>query len=65
MNFPRGSKPYMLRVSPDGKVVWVQTSGAKTNVVLDAESMETLHERTDGRDRSSPLSARLVVATES
>jgi YVTN family beta-propeller protein len=32
----------MLRVSPDGKYVWVQTSAANTNVVLDAETMETV-----------------------
>jgi YVTN family beta-propeller protein len=33
----------MLRVSPDGSIVWVQTAGENTNVVLDTESMETLH----------------------
>ncbi len=32
----------MLRVSPDGKEVWVQTGRANTNVVLDAETMQTL-----------------------
>ncbi len=49
VEFPAGSKPYMLRVSPDGKVVWVQTAGENTNVVLDAESMETLHTEPVGR----------------
>ena len=39
----------MLRVSPDGGVVWVQTVGANTNVVLDAASMETLHTEPTGR----------------
>ena len=39
----------MLRVSPDGVVVWVQTAGAMSNVVLDAESMETLHTEPVGR----------------
>jgi YVTN family beta-propeller protein len=39
----------MLRVSPDGKVVWVQTAGANTNVVLDVESMKTLHSEPVGR----------------
>lgn len=39
----------MLRVSPDGGVVWVQTAGEHTNVVLDAESMETLHTEPVGR----------------
>ena len=33
----------MLRVSPDGTTVWVQTAAANTNAVLDVESMETLH----------------------
>jgi YVTN family beta-propeller protein len=33
----------MLRVSPDGEVVWVQTAGEHTNVVLDTETMETVH----------------------
>jgi DNA-binding beta-propeller fold protein YncE len=33
----------MLRVSPDGDTVWVQTAAANTNAVLDVESMETLH----------------------
>jgi DNA-binding beta-propeller fold protein YncE len=39
----------MLRVSPDGKIVWVLTSGSNTNVVLDAESMETLHSEPTGK----------------
>ena len=47
--FPTGSKPYMLRVSPDGKVVWVQTSGVNTNVVLDVESMDVLHREATGK----------------
>jgi DNA-binding beta-propeller fold protein YncE len=29
----------MLRVSPDGKVVWVQTQATSENVVLDVETM--------------------------
>ncbi|MCD6031819.1 MAG: hypothetical protein K0S78_4001, partial [Thermomicrobiales bacterium] len=33
----------MLRVSPDGAIVWVQTASAQTNAVLDVETMETLH----------------------
>jgi YVTN family beta-propeller protein len=32
----------MLRVSPDGKEVWVQTASG-SNVVLDSRSLETLH----------------------
>ena len=38
----------MLRVSPDGEVVWVQTAAAKTNVVLDVERMETQHSEPTG-----------------
>ena len=49
VEFPAGSKPYMLRVSPDGSVVWVQTAGKNTNAVLDTESMETLHAEPLGR----------------
>ena len=33
----------MLRVSPDGKQLWVQTGETNTNVVLDAETLDTLH----------------------
>jgi hypothetical protein len=39
----------MLRVSPDGAVVWVQTAGTSRNVVLDATTMETLHTEATGR----------------
>ena len=39
----------MLRVSPNGAVIWVQTAGATSNVVLDATTMETLHTETTGR----------------
>jgi DNA-binding beta-propeller fold protein YncE len=42
VEFPEGSKPWMLRVSPDGKEVWVQTATG-SNVVLDARTLETLH----------------------
>ena len=40
--FPEGSKPWMLRVSPDGREVWVQTASG-SNAVLDARTLETLH----------------------
>ena len=40
--FPEGSRPWMLRVSPDGREVWVQTAGG-SNVVLDSQSLETLY----------------------
>jgi len=49
VEFPAGSKPYMLRVSPDGKDLWVQTGEADTNVVLDVESMEVLQTEPVGR----------------
>lgn len=42
VNFPPGSKPYMLRVSPDGKEVWVQTASTNTNAVLDPDTMAIL-----------------------
>ena len=42
--FPAGSRPYMLRVSPDGRVVWVQTAGTNLNVVLDSDTLEVLQE---------------------
>jgi DNA-binding beta-propeller fold protein YncE len=42
VEFPEGSKPWMLRVSPDGKEVWVQTATG-SNLVLDAQTLETLH----------------------
>jgi DNA-binding beta-propeller fold protein YncE len=42
VQFPEGSKPWMLRASPDGKEVWVQAATG-SNQVLDAQSLETLH----------------------
>lgn len=42
IEFPEGSRPWMLRVSPDGKVVYVQTASG-SNVVLDARTLEKLH----------------------
>ena len=42
VSFPARSKPHMLRVSPDGKEVWVQTAEANTNVVLDASNLAVL-----------------------
>lgn len=49
VELPRGSKPWMLRVSPDGKEVWVQTGAANTNVVLDAQTMAVLRTTPTGR----------------
>ena len=42
VGFPEGSRPWMLRASPDGKEVWVQTASGQ-NVVLDSRTLETLH----------------------
>jgi DNA-binding beta-propeller fold protein YncE len=47
--FPAGSKPHMLRVSPDGKEVWVQTAEANTNVVLDARDLSVLSTQPTGK----------------
>ena len=67
MEFLEGSKPYMLRVTPDGKELWVQTVGANTNVVLDAESMEVLHTEPTGRgpvqSAFGPTSGRYGLVT--
>jgi DNA-binding beta-propeller fold protein YncE len=49
MPFPPASKPYMLRVTPDGLHVWVQTGGAQTNVVLDVETMTVVHTEPTGK----------------
>src|SRR4026207_2287469 len=42
VSFPARSRPHMLRVSPDGKEVWVQTAEANTNVLLDASDLSVL-----------------------
>ena len=39
----------MLRVAPDGRYLWVQTVGAQTNVVLDAETMEAVRTTPTGQ----------------
>jgi len=49
VSFPARSKPHMLRVSPDGKEVWVQTVGASTNVVLDANDLSVLSTEATGK----------------
>jgi YVTN family beta-propeller protein len=50
VSFPTGSKPFMLRVSPNGKVVWVQTQTTAQNVVLDVETMDVLNSVPAGLD---------------
>src|SRR5215207_6298562 len=42
VELPEGSRPWMLRVSPNGREVWVQTASG-SNAVLDAQTLETLH----------------------
>jgi len=49
VSFPARSKPHMLRVSPDGKEVWVQTAEANTNVVLDAADLTVLATQPTGK----------------
>jgi len=49
VSFPARSKPHMLRVSADGKEVWVQTADANTNVVLDATDLAVLSTQPTGR----------------
>src|SRR5499425_2929961 len=49
VSFPARSKPHMLRVSPDGKEVWVQTGEANTNVVLDAADLTVLATQPTGK----------------
>lgn len=49
VSFPAHSKPHMLRVSPDGKEVWVQTAGANTNVVLNADDLSVLSTEPTGK----------------
>lgn len=39
VSFPKGSKPHMLRVAPDGRSLWVQTARGGTNDVLDPETL--------------------------
>ena len=54
VTFPAGSKPYMLRVSQDGREVWVQAAVANTNTVLDADTMAVLQTTPTGK---SPIIA--------
>ncbi|GEM_PF-696386 len=49
IDFPKGSKPYMLRVSPDGKELWVQAAGNNTNNILDPDKLTVLHSEADGK----------------
>ncbi len=50
----------MLRVSPDGSVVWVQAGQANTNVVLDADTLAVLQTTDVG---SQPVEAAFQPAS--
>lgn len=50
--FMEGSKPHMLRVSPDGATVWVQMAATGSNAVLDADSLAV---RTHGKLGQVPV----------
>ncbi len=43
VHFPPGSKPHMLRASPDGRYVWVQTVRANTNDILDSQTLQVVN----------------------
>ena len=48
--FPARSRPFMNRVAPDGRTVWVQTLGTNMNVVLDVDTMAALASTVVGTD---------------
>jgi YVTN family beta-propeller protein len=49
VNFAKGSKPHMLRVSPDGKYLWVQNARADSNEILDAQTLQVLNVQPVGK----------------
>ncbi len=49
VNFATGSKPHMLRASPDGKYVWVQDARTNTNEILDAQTLQVLNVQPVGK----------------
>ena len=49
VNFTKGSKPHMLRASPDGKYVWVQNAVANTNEILDGQTLQVLNVQPVGK----------------
>ena len=53
--FPAGSQPYMLRVSHDGKEVWVQTGKVDTNVVLECRGSVDAGDPADGQGAGHEL----------
>ena len=67
VDFPAGSKPYMLRVVPDGSAVWVQTAGTNENVILDPDTMRTIHTTATGKgpvqSAFAPANGRYALIT--
>lgn len=49
VSHPKGSKPHMLRVSPDGKYVWVQSAKGNTNEILDAQTLAVVNVQPTGK----------------
>jgi YVTN family beta-propeller protein len=49
VNFTKGSKPHMLRASPDGKYVWVQNARTDTNEILDGQTLQVLNAQPVGK----------------
>jgi YVTN family beta-propeller protein len=49
VSFAPGSRPHMLRVSPDGRYLWVQTAGAHTNEILLRDTLEVVNVQPVGR----------------
>jgi YVTN family beta-propeller protein len=49
VSFARGSKPHMLRVSPDGRYVWVQNAASNTNEILDSQTLQVVNSQPVGK----------------
>lgn len=49
VNFAKGSRPHMLRASPDGKYVWVQDAHTNVNEILDARTLQVLDAQPVGK----------------
>jgi len=49
VSFAKGSKPHMLRVSPDGKYVWVQDAVSNMNEILDSQTLQVVNAQPVGK----------------
>lgn len=49
VSFAPGSRPHMLRVSPDGRYLWVQSAGTHTNEILLRQTLEVVNVQPVGR----------------